>query len=68
MGGGCSEALTLVLFVGRVRVAHGDEDDKEEERPEELDDQLNLQGRKTHHVDLTRRLLLQPPLMFTSDG
>lgn len=34
--------LTLLLFVRWMWLSNTDEDDKEEERPEELDDQLDL--------------------------
>lgn len=44
-------SLTLLLLIRRVRLTNGDEDDKEEERPEELNDELNLYGEeKMGHV------------------
>ena len=39
--------LTLALFVRRVWMTNRNEDDEEEERPEELDDQLDLYKRRT---------------------
>lgn len=39
-------SLTLLLLVRRVRLTNTDEDNKEEQWPEELYDQLNLYGRR----------------------
>lgn len=42
LGRGRWGALTFMLLERRVRLAHGDEDEEQEERPQELDGQLDL--------------------------